>query len=764
MGSIRILDLTDMQCRLCSKLLADLGATVIRHENPGANLRKTTAPILYRSLKKPGTVLRLQDRKVKVSFCRLICETDVFVESFRPGYLKSLGLDYQCLHKMNPLLIHLSISGFGQSGPKNGYHACDSVLAAFGGQMQVTGASSGKPLKLYGPQSYNAAALFGVTAVVLNLRRRRLTGKGCHIDLSVQEAVASTLDSVWTRYLHDEIIAGGQQDDYQREPFSTLCCKDGFIQIPILRNWETLLELTQSEGRSGGLPENKWRERMYRENHCSQLISEVEQWTKVHTKRELFELGQAMGFPWAPVQSPEEVLRSRQLKARRFFISTGTGKKRSWVPGLPFKLTSPAPSPQMRGNRDRRIAGCLMADEKASGHPAKGGDILRGIRVLDLSRMISGPYATRILADFGAEVIKIQSRLTATGAEQNDTPAFRAWNRNKRSIRLNLNESQARELFMELVSMSDVVVENYSPRVMANWGLTYEDLKAAKPDLVMASISAMGQTGPWKNYVGYAPTFHALSGLTNATCRSLDMPTDIGYAFGDIIAGLYAALAVLASLEYRDRTGLGQYIDLSAYEASCALLGPAFADASMRSRGNTRIHLYDDCGGAAPCGCYPCKGGNRWCVIAVPDEAAWRALCAISGCREWSSPRFSTLETRRRNRSELDMLISRWTVRYSARTIVCRLQKAGVAAGIVQNAKDLSKDSQLAARRFFTLLHHPQFGESISDRSALWPWQEEPEHWKAAPSFGQDNYYAFVELLGYSEQDFHSFIEKGIID
>jgi crotonobetainyl-CoA:carnitine CoA-transferase CaiB-like acyl-CoA transferase len=378
--------------------------------------------------------------------------------------------------------------------------------------------------------------------------------------------------------------------------------------------------------------------------------------------------------------------------------------------------------------------------------------------------MISGPYATRILGDFGAEVIKVQSGLTATGAEQNDTASFCLWNRNKRSIRLNLNQAGAREILLELVSISDVLVENFSPRVLANWGLNYENLKKVKPDLVMASISAMGKTGPWSNFVGYAPTFHALSGLTSATCRSLDAPTDLGYAYGDIIVGLYASLAILAAIEHRDSTGPGQHIDLSAYEALCTLLAPAFIEASISSARDTRIPRYDDCEGATPCGCYPCKGDDRWCVIAVFSEKEWQAFCKISCRSELKSSEFSTLDRRRKNRSELDRLIGHWTAGFSAGSIVRRLQKAGIAAGIVQSAADLVNDSQLAARRFFTMLHHPVLGKTFADRSALWPWYEKPEHWKAAPSLGQDSHYVFVELLGRSEQEFRSFVEKGIID
>ena len=199
---------------------------------------------------------------------------------------------------------------------------------------------------------------------------------------------------------------------------------------------------------------------------------------------------------------------------------------------------------------------------------------LTGVRVLDFTWMLAGPYATRILADFGAEVIKVQSKKTAKGVESNPTTYFNTWNRNKRSVTLDMSCPEAREILLKLIERSDVLIENFSPRVMLNWNLSYEKLKEVKPGLIMLSMSAMGHTGPWKDYVAYGPTLHALSGLTYLTSFEKDSPMGLGYAYADSISGLYAALAVLAALEYRERTGKGQYIDLSEYEAICTLMGP----------------------------------------------------------------------------------------------------------------------------------------------------------------------------------------------
>jgi len=235
-------------------------------------------------------------------------------------------------------------------------------------------------------------------------------------------------------------------------------------------------------------------------------------------------------------------------------------------------------------------------------------EILSGMRVLDFTRVLAGPYATRILADFGAEVIKVQSKKTANGAESNTSSYFTTWNRNKRSITLDMSYPEAREIALRLTAISDVVTENFSPRVMLNWGLDYKRLKEVRADLIMVSMSGMGQTGPWKDFVAFGPTIQALSGITYLTSFSKDSPTGLGYSYADHIAGLYAVFAVLAALEYRDRTGRGQYIDLSEYEAMCTLMGPALLDVSVNSedvlpQGNRSGYIP-----AAPYGCYRCSG------------------------------------------------------------------------------------------------------------------------------------------------------------
>ncbi len=391
-------------------------------------------------------------------------------------------------------------------------------------------------------------------------------------------------------------------------------------------------------------------------------------------------------------------------------------------------------------------------------------ETLKGIRVVDLTRVLAGPYATRILADFGAEVIKVQSSKTATGAEVNTSAYFSAWNRNKRSITLDLSHPEARELFLKLTAISDIVIENFSPRVVENWGLQYQNLTAVNPELIMISMSAMGKTGPWKDSVAFGPTIQALSGLTYLTSFDKDTPLGPGYAYGDIVASLYAVIATLAALEHRDREGNGQYIDLSEYEALSGLMGPALMDILVNQRqvlpqGNGPHYLP-----AAPHGCYRCSGGDRWCAIAVFTDEEWQALKTAMGNPDWAEQeQFSERASRQRHAGELDALLEQWTVKHDPKGLMLILQEAGVPAGVVQNAEDLAQDPHLTARGYFVRPKDAGRELTMADAfPALFTGKRTPP-WKAAPLLGEDNHYVFIELLGLEEGELRSYVERAII-
>jgi benzylsuccinate CoA-transferase BbsE subunit len=270
----------------------------------------------------------------------LLNRNDIIVETFRPGYLAERALDYEVLRKRNPRLILVSVTDFGQEGPRSRYKSCDLVASAFGGQMYVTGSPSGPPLNGIGEQSYYTASLFAAVAILLALRKRRALAEGEHIDISVQEAVVSTLDHVMVRYFYENVIARRLGGLHWNNNFSIVSCKDGHLLITLSQQWETLAELMASEGMAEDLTEPCWRDDAYRGFHIVHILQVIERWTMTHTTRELVELGQLMRFPWAPVQSPKEVLENPQLKARAFFVEAVDPRDRLPItyPGVPYRF------------------------------------------------------------------------------------------------------------------------------------------------------------------------------------------------------------------------------------------------------------------------------------------------------------------------------------------------------------------------------------------------------------------------------------------
>ncbi len=780
---LRVLDLADEKGSFCSKLLADLGASVIKIEDHQNNNSENISPDqffdVYHNANKSRLVLDLKKVEDREVFTELVCEADVLVETFQPGYLESINLHYERLKKENPAIIHAAITGFGRCCPGRAYRSCDLVASACGGQMYIMGDPMGKPQAPLGGQSYYTASLFGAIQIILALRKRSQSGEGAYIDLSLQEAVASTLDNVMVRWFYEKTITKRQGNLYGNNFFCILPCKDGHIQISLFQQWETLVELMAADKMSADLADVQWKDDSYRTGNISHIIEIIGTWIKHYTAEELFTLGQAMHLPWAPVYSVKDVLKSPQLNARQFFVEIDSPGNTGKVvcPSLPFTFSSfsrvtskPAPfhSKQKEKLSVRTLRTRTNRPQKTSrpntiSPVVSSRDILAGVRVLDFTWMLSGPYATRILADCGAEVIKIQSKKTANGAEMNTAGYFNTWNRNKRSITLDLSHPEACRIILRLASISDIVVENFSPRVMQNWGLTYDIFKEIKPDLIMASISAMGQTGPWKDFVGYGPTFHALSGLTAMTSAGGKSPVGFGHAYADTIIGLYSALAILSALKHRDSTGEGQYIDVSGYEAVCTLLGPDILRASAKDFSISH-NSQDSAVTATPHGCYRCAGDDRWCVIAVFTEDEWRAFCALLGNPVWTKEaKFSTPALRYLNRNELDRHVEEWTCRKNPETVVKLLRNQGITAGIVKNAEDLSKDPCLASREFFIELTHPILGKTISDRSAIVFPKEITKNWKAAPLLGQDNQYVFMDLLGLSSEEFLGYKNRGII-
>ncbi|MBI4233517.1 MAG: CoA transferase [Chloroflexi bacterium] len=401
---------------------------------------------------------------------------------------------------------------------------------------------------------------------------------------------------------------------------------------------------------------------------------------------------------------------------------------------------------------------------------------LEGVRVTDFTWVLAGPYAKKLLADFGALVIKDEDREGRDLARRlppfpgrqegvNRSGYYNNLNRNKLSISLNLRDPRGQETARSLAAISDLVIENFSAGVMERLGLDYPSLRRVKPDIVYVSMAGLGQQGPWRNYVSYGPIIQALSGLTFLTGYPDRMPTGVGYSYADFVGGLNGAYAALAALHHRRRTGRGQYIDLSQLEAACTFVGPGLLDwlVNRRPQQRTANHLAHI--PAAPHGVYRCRGDDRWCAISVFTQGQWQALCTVMGNPEWcQEERFGTPLERVKHQGELDRLLEGWASARTAEEVAEALQAAGVPAAPVQSAREmLEEDPQLKARGFYVGLEHPELGRRLFEGTPLRFTRTEGGPRQAAPLLGQHNDLVYSSLLGLPEEQLNQLIVDEVV-
>ena len=398
---------------------------------------------------------------------------------------------------------------------------------------------------------------------------------------------------------------------------------------------------------------------------------------------------------------------------------------------------------------------------------------LEGIKVLDFTWIVAGPLVTKYLADYGATVVRIESRdhpcFTRSSPPFKDNIAdpdycqyFAFFNANKYSVSMRFDSSKGLEVIKKLVRWADVVVESFRSGVMSTRGLSYEDLRKIKPDIIMLSCSGQGQTGPFAKVPIAGTWLVALSSfpsLTGFPDRGPDQPYG---PYTDSIGPRFAATALLAALTYRRKTGKGQYIDVSQLEAGIQFLAPAFLDTAVNGRkpqliGNASPY-------AGPHGVYPCLDG-RWCTIAVFNDEEWRSFCMVSGDPSWSEdPRFSTLVSRKQNEEELNQLVSKWTAEHAPEEIMKSLQKAKIPAGVVESPRDLYEDPQLNYRNHYWTCDHNVMGKSTHLGQAATLSKTPARLQRTSPCLGEHTQWVCEQFLEMSDEEFAELLGEGVFD
>ncbi|MGI8925355.1 MAG: CaiB/BaiF CoA transferase family protein [Tepidiformaceae bacterium] len=405
---------------------------------------------------------------------------------------------------------------------------------------------------------------------------------------------------------------------------------------------------------------------------------------------------------------------------------------------------------------------------------ARGADMKRlplaGIRVIDLTMMWAGPYATRILAEMGAEVIKVESPsawdnirtlLPQPGVEEpwNSSYYFNDYNRDKKSLTLDLAQERGRELFLRLAAKSDVVIENYRADVLDNLKLGYESLRQAKEDIILVSMAGFGKTGAERAHVGFGPIIEQMGGAASLTGYGDDgVPYKTGISYGDPVGGLAAAGAVALALIQRKRTGAGCFIDLAQRETMGLMNGEAFVAASLR--GQEPEHHGNRGPRWAPQGAYPCRGVEQWLVISVREDGEWEALAEILGAAELAA---LSLEERHLRHDEIDASIAAWSAAQDPQEAMQKLQDAGIPAGRVLNTEDIHDDPQLNSRGFWVRLPHPRMEDWRQPSSAWRLVEANPQLRRHAPLFGEHNEEILCGLLGLGKAEMSALGDLGVI-
>lgn len=766
-------------CGYAAKMLADLGARVVMvNDLPSVSRNSESVSFLdeYLDRAKEPYVLNLDDAEGHAAFFQLLETADILIEDHSPAQLQSLDLTYSRLSEINPKLVVVSVTPYGQTGPYKDFRAGDLEIAFLSSlahltprDISSTGTDDQTPLKMPGSLVSIYAGVSTAGAALAALRGRQIGDRGAHVDVSMLETLIPTLRRELALHQYEGITASRFMRVWKLAPWGVKECKDGhvFLQVVEKHHWQGLVDMM---GNPEWALDSCYLDPDYRYEHRTDIEARLAPWLKTQLKKSFAWEAQRRSVPFAPVNTVADIMNIPQLHHRRFFTTSNAANGYPYIAlSDPFKV-----SHHMSAfNNEEPQAPTSTAstkNEPTDGVRRRGP--LDGVRILDFGHVWAGPYCAATLADMGADVIKIESehridihRRQGPYPDKNPglnrSGVWNSQNRGKRSIALNLSTPQGRELARSLVATSDVVIENFAPGVMQRLGLDYASLCAVKPDIVMASLSAFGQDGPQHQYVGYGPSLDAWAGLDSLTAYKEGPPNALGGIFPDTGSALYGAAAILAALRLRDRTGIGRYIDVSELEVSILLLTDVVLEqinrSDIKAEGNGSTTTF-------PQGCYRCEGEDHWIALSTPDSASWRGLCSVIDRSDWANDEtLNENSGRHARRQEIESSISLWAKGQTAQMAMQHLQSAGVPAGFSHNASSLLSDPHLMARQFFKPVEHPEMGQQ-SVYGAIWRISDYPDTIHcAAPLLGEHSRQILSERLKLDKHEIDSLIASKVV-
>lgn len=796
LAGITVVDLATDRAELAGRLLADLGAEVIKIEPPGGSAARRRPPFtsseagsdesLYWAavgMGKRSVEVDLTTHEGKAMVRRLAASCDILIESFDPGVMAGFGLGYDELSESHPELIYVSVTPFGRDGPYADRVASELTIEAAGGLVGLQGDGDRPPVPVGYPQAAFHAGTQAAADSVIALNERAASGRGQHLDVSMQAAMVWTLMNATgfpPNTGDDPPNTGARRTDPPPElapgvAFPSLWpCADGYVICGVALGGigaRTLRNLILRMERDGELePEhanNGWTDWakatgpiQVTPDTLAAARNEVANFFRREPKETLFEMAVEEELLLAPVHSIEELLSDPQLKARRYWQDVG-GRL---YPGsavrmsrTPMRLGPPAPAL----GADQPIL-----DREPRPAPPRGGGGRRmrpfeGLRVADFAWVGVGPLLSKALADHGATVVHIEStsrpdvlRLGPPfkdGVAGLDRSQFQAnFNTSKVGLELNLARPAGQKLAMQLVDWADVMVESFTPGVLNSMGLGWEQVSARRPGLIMVSTCLYGQSGPFATLRGFGTHGSAIAGIHGLTGWPDRPPRGTWGAYTDFIAPRYGIAALAAAIFERKRSGLGQQIDLAQVEAAIHFVEPVVLNYTVNGRAPSGAAGHES-DRACPHGVYPAAGRERYLALSIEDEAQWAALTgAIPPLQVFAH--LNSCEERRLQRGAIDDAIRAWSQERDPFEAADFLTGRGVPASAVLRPSDLYNDPQLAHRGFFVTCDHAGMGPTPYD-GPVTIFSATPPRLTAAPVIGQHNNEVLKDILGLSEDE-----------
>jgi crotonobetainyl-CoA:carnitine CoA-transferase CaiB-like acyl-CoA transferase len=755
-----------MRGALCARILADLGADVIRvltgSDDP-------TTSNLYRNANKRGVRLDPQSRDGSVELRSYLSSADVLVENLAKEVRVAANIEPEDVRNEHPRLIQVAMPDFGLSGPLAGWRLEPLPGLAASGTLHASGFPDRPPCWLPGHLAHDCASIYAAIGAVAAVMDRERTGMGQLVEVSVQEAaLAGTVP--WSVVLQDYLkinpllpAAGNRNAD---GTYWVMPAKDGWVRTVIgnAKQWRGFLALL---GEPEVLEAPEWKDPVFRIMNGDVIRLIAQERLTDRTRAELFEEAMRVGATLGVIHSPSEFVSHPQAQARRVFIDTG-------FPGLegapfvtpPVRLSATPCSVRHPAPDDHQRAEPWKPRPDVA--PVSGGSsglLLEGVRVVEFGMAAVVPELSLVLSELGADVIKIESEthldvLRATGMGRiNCGFAFNTECRGRRSVALNLETEEGRQLALELCGTADVVAENFRGGVLDDLGLGYQQIRKKNPSVVYVSSQGYGREGPLARAAAYGPLNLGFVGL-HLLWNHPDVPYPCGTSLNhpDHVAGKLLSVAVLAALAHRNRTGTGQFVEMAQTDVAAYLLGEVYLEAfksgvEPAAQGNASPW-------AVPHGVFPAKGPDKWLAVAVPDDAGWSRLCGALGWKEDAGE--ATLAGRLANRTAIEGRLAEWTSDRDPVDAAGFLQHHGVSAMAVMGPQDHLSDPHLLERGFIEHLHHPEVGDERQPGNPVKMSGLRQRTAASAPCLGAHTEEVLTELLGMQPEDVQALIDKGV--